>query len=136
MTENSSHSLNLLRYVWIPIVLALIAAAAAIIPPLLNKVDNISTPPPDTAFAYQVRVEVKDTTEPISNAEVTLEVGGKAPLRDITDSNGFARIFVDTAYTGQPGKLIVKATGYSSHTEHIDLRKDVLPTVVRLEPVP
>jgi hypothetical protein len=92
------------------------------------------TPTPTPApFSYQVRVEAKDTGENVPNAEVTIEVGGKAPLDAITDSKGIARIFIESSYAGQPGFLIVEAIGYQRHKQNIDLVEGRLPDVVLLE---
>jgi hypothetical protein len=62
-----------------------------------------------------------------------MEVLGKAPLDAITDSNGIARIFVDSSHAGQPGFLIVEAKGYEKYAQNIDLIAYALPDVVVLE---
>jgi hypothetical protein len=90
-------------------------------------------PPTLAQFSYQVRVQVKDTGEYVPNAKVTVEVGGKAPLDDITDVNGIARIFVSTSHAGQPATLIVETDGYEKYRQHIDLIEGTLPDVVFLE---
>ena len=125
-----------LKDIWIPIIVALIGALATITAVVLRNCDTTTMPPTDTNFAYQVRVQVRDTDEAIPNAEVTIMVSGKAPLDDITDSNGLARIFIDSFYVGQPGELIVEARGYETHRQHIDLKKDALPDIVVLVPTP
>ena len=132
MTEKTPRWLNLLRYVWIPILVALIGVAGAIVVALLNNADETN---PGT-FAYQVQVQAKDTDEPIPNAEVTIQVSEVAPLHEITDTHGVARVLVDDSQAGQPGRLIVRVTGYTTHVESINVRKNVPPTVVRLEPAP
>jgi hypothetical protein len=131
-----SLKMALLKDIWVPIIVALIGALATITAVVLRNCDTATTPPTDTDFAYQVRVQSRDTDEAIPNAEVTIMVGGKAPLDDITDSNGLARIFIDSFYIGQPGELIVEARGYETHRQHIDLKKDALPDVVVLVPTP
>jgi len=60
-------------------------------------------------------------------------VAGKAPLEEIADSNGFARVSIDADRAGQPGKLIVQATGYKPYVQNIDLNPENLPDVVQLE---
>ena len=70
--------------------------------------------PTPTTFSYQVRVQLEDGGAYISNAKVTLEVSGQAPLDSITDANGLARIFVGVSHVGKPGMLIVEATGYET----------------------
>ncbi|TEU11391.1 MAG: SH3 domain-containing protein [Anaerolineales bacterium] len=89
-------------------------------------------PPISTPFSYPVRVLVKGTNENIPSARVTIEVDGKAPLDDITDSNGFVRIDIPSSHAGQRGKLIVEATGYKRYTQEIDLIEDILPTIILL----
>ncbi len=92
------------------------------------------TPLPTLAqFSYQVRVQVQDTGDYVPNARVTIEVGGKAPLDDITDVNGIARIFVSTSHAGQPATLIVETDGCEKYRQHIDLIEGTLPDVVFLE---
>jgi hypothetical protein len=79
-------------------------------------------------------VQAQDTGEDVSEAEVTIEVSGKAPLDAITDSKGMARIFVDSSYAGCPGFLTVEAKGYERYTQNIDVVEGALPDVVRLKP--
>jgi uncharacterized protein YraI len=94
----------------------------------------ILTPTPTPgSFSYPVRVEAKETGKDVRNAEVRIEVAGKADLCGVTDSNGVARIFIESSYAGQPGFLIVEATGYVRHEQHIDLIVGALPYVVQLE---
>jgi|GEM_PF-6753185 len=85
-------------------------------------------------FALLVRVQAKNTGQDIEGAEVTIEVGGKAPFRGFTDANGVARIYVDISFENRPGRLIVKASNYKTRIEEIDLIKDALPTIILLEP--
>jgi len=86
-------------------------------------------------FSYQVRVQEEGTSRSIAGAKVTIEVTGKAPLDEITDSNGLARIFIDASYVGEPGRLLVEAKGYESHRQEIDLREGDLPDTVQLKPI-
>ena len=123
---------TLLEKVWVPIIVALIGAVATITAVILRG----CMLPTDADFAYLVRVQARDTSGAIPNAEVTIEVGGKAPLDDITDSNGFVRIDIPSSHAGQRGRLIVEATGYRKYTQEIDLKKDALPDVVMLAPAP
>lgn len=132
----TSRQMTFLEKVWVPIIVALIGAAATITAVILRDCSTATAPSTGADFAYLVRVQARDTGEAIASAEVTIEVGGKAPLDDITDAHGLARIFIDSSYTGQPGVLIVRATGYETYRQHIDLRKDALPDVVMLDPAP
>ncbi len=95
----------------------------------------ISAPTPTSAsnFDYSVRVQKNDASSSIPNAKVTIEVIGQAPLDEITDSNGIARFFIDTNRAGQPARLIIRAAGYRSYNQNIDLRQATLPDVIPLE---
>jgi hypothetical protein len=113
---------------WIPIVVALIGLLGV----LITSKGRI-LPTPDTSFGYQVRVQAKDTGRYIPDAKVTIEVSGQAPLDDITDSNGLARISISSSRAGKPGRLIVEAAGYKRYMQNIDLTMGTLPDVVLLE---
>lgn len=125
---------------WVPIIVALIGLVGVIIPLIMNSADEKTSPSPspqqEAIFEYPVRVQAKGTDEDIPNAKVIIEVIGKAPLDEFTDTNGFTRIFIDADHTGQPAKLIVEATGYKRYIQNIDLDKDALPDIVQLEAAP
>lgn len=87
------------------------------------------------SFQYGVKVQAKDTEKFISDAKVIIDVAGKAPLSEVSDSNGFTRIFIDVDRAGQPAKLIIEADKYKKHTQNIDLNPNSLPTIVQLEPL-
>jgi hypothetical protein len=91
------------------------------------------TPAGHPGFTYQVKVQARETGKDIANATVTLEIGGKAPLDGLTDSNGLARIFVDVSHAGQPGRLRIEAEGYIEHVQEIDITEGALPKQVLLE---
>ncbi|GAB4537070.1 MAG: hypothetical protein Kow0063_23340 [Anaerolineae bacterium] len=136
MAPEPSRQITLLEKVWVPIIVALIGLAGVIAVALINRNDHSAgevVTPAGADFSYQVRVQSKDTGKEIMGAEVTIDVGGKAPLDDVTDSKGVARIFVSSSYMGKPGLLIVEAKGYKKHTQKIDLIKDALPDIVQLE---
>lgn len=84
-------------------------------------------------FQYPVKVQTIETGEAISNARVIIEVLGKAPLDVLTDSDGFARVFIDLNRSGEPGRLTVQATGYREYSQNIDLDRIHLPHNVQLE---
>lgn len=121
---------------WVPIIVAIIGLVGILISTLANTVDKTSTPQPSTTFDYLVRVQTKDTGEPISNARVTIEVAGQAPIDEVTDSNGIARVFVNANYAGQPGRLIVEAGEYKLYRQEIDIREASLPDTIQLEQLP
>ncbi len=64
-------------------------------PDLRSLISSSVTPTPISIgdFTYQVRVQDKVSGGNISGAVVIVEVGGKAPLDGITDSNGLSRDF-------------------------------------------
>jgi hypothetical protein len=75
-------------------------------------------------------------SEYVTDARVTIEVSGKPPFDDISDSLGVARIIVSSDHIGKPGVLIVEADGYKRYRQHIDLVAGALPDVVPLERLP
>jgi hypothetical protein len=121
---------------WVPIIVAVISLVGILISIQANTADKTLTPQPNTTFDYLLRVQTKDTGEPISNARVTIEVAGQAPIDEITDSNGIARIFVNANYAGQPGRLIVEVVGYKLYRQEIDIREASLPDTIQLEQLP
>jgi len=91
---------------------------------------------PEVASSYTLQVQSQETGEDIRNAEVRLDLAGKAPLRAITDSDGFARIPVDISYNDHRATLVVEATGYKKFRQEIDLTVNDMPHLVQLEPTP
>ena len=89
----------------------------------------------DNSFSYPIRVQTSTGIE-IPNANVTIDVAQKAPLNDVTDSTGYARIFIDSAYISKPGKLIVDADGYERFVQNIDLIDGTLPDVIQMKIIP
>jgi tetratricopeptide (TPR) repeat protein len=87
------------------------------------------------SFAYAVTVEDKINRQGVFNAEITLLVPDKAPLNAVTDDNGFARLFVESDYVGEPGELRVTADGFQQRIYSIDLTEGNLPRTVQLEPL-
>jgi len=127
--------------VFIVTVLALLVALGAWFwPDIRHLLSPLVTPTPtptsSSGFYYQVRVQVNVTGEYVQGARVTIDVAGQAPLDDITDVNGFARISIPSSHANQPGVLRVEATGYEKYVQHIDLATDTLPDVVQLESAP
>lgn len=90
----------------------------------------------DETFSYLVRVQDEVTSEHLVNARVTIEIVGKSPLDELTDSNGSARIVIDASRVGEPGRLIVQADGYFKHVQNIDLYRDILPDTIQLKAEP
>jgi hypothetical protein len=139
MEEESPEETTFLERFWLPIIVALIGGLAVVIAALIGKSAGAPTPTPaltQSPFTYQVRVQAEDTGEYLSNARVTIEVVEQAPIGGMTDTNGLARIIIAPSHAGQPGFLIVEATGYQRHRQHIDLLEGTLPDSVALEPEP
>jgi len=97
---------------------------------------SVAPTPTSGPGPYYVRVQAEETGECVQGARVTIDVAGQAPLDDITDVNGLARIFVPSSHANQPGVLRVEATGYERYVQQIDLTPGVLPDVVQLESAP
>lgn len=116
---------------WVPIVVALIGLIGVIIPLLVNN-----KAPNSQSFTYSVRVQKEGTGQNIPNAKVTIEVAGQAPLDEITDTNGYARISIDAVYVSKPGRLLVEADGYQRYRQEIDLAEGNLPDTIPLRQLP
>lgn len=86
------------------------------------------------SFEYQVRVQELDTGVDIPNANIRVEANGIAPVSQYTDSGGTARLFLPYSIKDKPARLIVQATNYDEYTQNIDLRKELLPTIIQLNP--
>ena len=139
MAEELPEKTTFLERFWLPIIVALIGGLALVVAALINKGASTPTPTPaltQSPFSYQVRVQAEDTGEYLSDARVTIEVAEQAPIDGMTDTHGLARIIIAPSHAGQPGFLIVEATGYQRHRQHIDLIEGTLPDSVVLEPEP
>ena len=124
---NSFKIINLIAMVWL--VFTLLTACSS------SGSNEPSESASASSFSYPVRVQTIKGKE-IPNADVTIDVAQKAPLNDVTDSTGYARIFIDSSYIGKPGKLIVNADGYERDVQNIDLVDGTLPDIIQLELVP
>lgn len=89
--------------------------------------------PAPTSFTYGITVRDAANGQPISNALVTIEVEGRAPLDGYTDSSGYARLFVAAELAQRPGRLTVEADGYQIERQNVDLWPEQLPDEVRLK---
>ena len=101
----NSHMIKYLIVVTITVITSFVTACTG------SSSDSISGSTLDNSFSYPVRVQTL-AGEHISNVNVTIDVAQKAPLNDVTDFTGFARIFVDTSYRDRPGTIVVDADGY------------------------
>jgi hypothetical protein len=85
-------------------------------------------------FQYSITVQDRRTGDAIFNARVTMDLLGYAPVNLFTDSNGFARIFIEETQTGRPGSLTVQKGEYKKYVQNIDLNTNIPSHVVQLEP--
>lgn len=129
-TQNNTHRFE---KIWLPLIIAIIGLVGVVFTAVLNNLPLTIGSPTPTTFDYQIRVEDQISGEAIKDAKVTIDVSGQAPKNEYTDSNGVARIFIDTLRAGEPGKLMVEMQGYITHVENITLTPDTLPVIVRLE---
>jgi hypothetical protein len=94
---------------------------------------GLSVPTTPSSFSYPIRVQALATGNPISNAQVTIEVPELAPIDEYTDSNGFTRIVLDASRAGKRGKIIVDAVGYQRYVQEIDLVQGNLSDTIQLK---
>ena len=87
--------------------------------------------PPAIHFIVQVRSQV--TGEPIVGGRILIRVAEQTPINAFTDSEGVARILVDSNYEGQLGYLIVEAPGYERYIRNINLADESLPNIILLK---
>jgi len=123
---------------WIPIVVALIGLAGVVFVVVWNNPPSPVEPSEEdmqpVEFTYEVHV-VSAMGENLPDTHIIIQVGGKAPLDEFTDSNGFARIVIDGTYAREPARLIVEREGFHPYTQEIDLYPDGLPDRIPLEPI-
>ena len=112
---------------------AVIGAIGMMIVAIIQLTPLFLSLPKPGRFSYSVRVEMKDGRQIINNAKVSIIVGGKTPLIEFTDVNGFSIFSIETDYAGSHGILIVEASGFSVYTQNINIFPDKLPAVVQLE---
>ncbi len=118
-------------YLGISIIAILIAIVLGIV------IWQINLQQADESFVFQVRVQDHVTTEPISNAQVTLDVEGESiPKVELTDSNGFAVFYISSDLTRAHTNINVNAEGYQIKLQIIQVEPDQLPFVVNLKNKP
>lgn len=96
--------------------LALTACQPIAAPPVTPPPPTVdfATPAPTStpsAFLYGVTVLDGDN-QPIPNAQVLIEIQGKAPLENSVDEHGYAEVEVPTSHAGRAGRLRVRADGF------------------------
>jgi len=60
--------------------------------------------------------------------------GGKAPVDEITDKNGYASLAIAVTQVDKTGRLTVTAPGYENYDKFVDLVEGTLPETIPLEP--
>ena len=93
-----------------------------------------NTPAPTaTPAAFTYGVTVLDATgQPITDAQVIIEIQAKASLENEVDEDGHARIEVPANYAERPGRLRVRAAGFEAFDQNFDIYQGRLPNTVRL----
>lgn len=123
---------------WIPVVVALIGLAGVVFATVWNNYPPSVEPSQEemqpVEFTYEAHV-VSAMGESLPDAHIIIQVAGRAPLDEFTDSNGFARFFIDGSYAREPAHLIVEREGFHPHNQAIDLYPDGLPDKIPLEPI-
>lgn len=95
---------------------------------------QINSQQADEKFVFQVRVQDHGTTEPIYNAQVTLDIEGEnIPKVEQTDSNGLAVFTISNDLTNAHTSITVNAEGYQIKLQVIQVEPDQLPFVVNLK---
>ena len=87
------------------------------------------------SFDSIIRVENASTGNTIRNAKVTIEITNGPPIDGYTDSNGIARLTVNNSLRDSRGRLIVEAKNYIKFTQEITIAAELLPELVKLEPI-
>ena len=111
-----------------------IGAAASRAPQVICTVPVFSAFCIPETFVLPVRVTDRDTHAAIANAVVSLEVGGRAPYRTFTDSEGVGILQIDAKNDRQPGLITVDAAGY--RTSSINITITYSPLNVQLQSAP
>ncbi len=108
-----------------------IAAPAVTLPPPTVAIAAPAPTATPSAFIYGVTVLDGDN-QPIPDAQVLIEIQGKASLENSVDEHGYAEIEVPTGHAGRTGRLRMRATGFEPFNQYIDIYPDRLPNEVQL----
>jgi len=87
------------------------------------------------SYIFSAYVESSTTDNDIPNAHVIIHVANKAPLEGFTDVNGYVRIPFAISYAGKAARLFIEVQGYEKHRQEINLSKEMLPDIIRLDPL-
>lgn len=125
--------------VWVALGVALLVAVgvtAIRTPPVFCTAPVLSTFCAPETFLVQVRVTDEASGSAIAGAAVSLELGGQAPYRTVTDSEGVGLLEVSANHNARPGLITVGAKGFKTSNINITIHADTLPLTVQLQPTP
>jgi hypothetical protein len=88
------------------------------------------------SFSYPLRVQSKQTSQLVSNAQVTIETIDRTTAIVFTDQEGLCHFELDRSYMGKSARVRVEALGFQSLVTEIDLSDYELPEVLEIEPLP
>lgn len=89
----------------------------------------------DNDFDYQVRVLSEENNNAIRDAKVIVELqGGRLPIDEYTDTNGFTVVTINASHNGKRGRLTVEAQGYEPFIQNVTFDQGALPEVIQLKP--
>lgn len=99
------------------------------------KLENVTGAMADKDIHYQVRVLSEENNNAIRDAKVTVEFqGGRLPIDEYTDTNGFTVVTINASNNGKRGRLTVEAQGYELFIQHVTFDQGTLPEVIQLKP--
>ena len=85
-------------------------------------------------LVYQIQIQDEQTGRPIKDAQILLEIEGRAEAKKITDSNGRSIMVVDPSLSGEHARLIVESHAYNISSQDVTLTEKGVPTLILLEP--
>lgn len=85
-------------------------------------------------LVYQIQIQDQKTGRPIKDAQILLEIEGRAEAKKITDSNGRSIMVVDPSLSGEHARLIVESHAYNISSQDVTLIEKGVPTLILLEP--
>ena len=85
-------------------------------------------------LVYQIQIQDEKTGRPIKDAQILLEIEGRAEAKKITDSNGRSIMVVDPSLSGEQARLIVESDAYNISSQEVTLTEKGVPALILLEP--
>ena len=84
-------------------------------------------------LVYQIQIQDGQTGHPVQDAQILLELEGRAEAKKITDSNGLSIIVVDSSLSGERARLIVESPTYNISSQEVTLTEKGVPALILLE---